>query len=197
MTMKQDDETAFRGFVDARWNALVATAWLVTADRQIAEDCVQDALVGVHRHWSRVSREGNIEAYARRAAINSALSWRRRRRIAEIPVDQVPEVSAPDEPELGIDPDLVAALRSLPPRMRAVVALRFVEDRSEAETAHLLGCSAGTVKSASHKGLAKLRESLAHLGPVTVTRGPVTRGPVTRPVPAAPAILPTTEGGAR
>jgi RNA polymerase sigma-70 factor (sigma-E family) len=156
-----DAEEAFRAFVNARWRALVATAWLVTADRQIAEDCVQEALVGVHRHWPRVHRDGNPEAYARRATLNSALSWRRKRRLREITLDQVPDVRAVAVDHDEFDPDLVAALRALPPRMRAVVALRFVEDRSEAETATLLGCSLGTVKSTAHKGLAKLRQTLA------------------------------------
>ncbi len=64
--------------------------------------------------------------------------------------------------QLGdIDHQLVAALRSLPPTMRAVVVLRYLEDRSEAETAHLLGCSTGSVKSASSRGMAKLRTALA------------------------------------
>jgi RNA polymerase sigma-70 factor (sigma-E family) len=192
-----DEDEAFRAFVNGRWRALVATAWLVTADRQVAEDCVQDALVAVHRHWPRVHRDGNPEAYARRAVLNSALSWRRKRRLREITVDQVPDVRAAAQAHDEIDPDLVAALRALPPRMRAVVALRFVEDRSEAETAGLLGCSVGTVKSAAHKGLAKLRQALTE---------PVDQAaPADEPAPSdepADAVTPLTttraaEGGAR
>jgi RNA polymerase sigma-70 factor (sigma-E family) len=186
-----DDGEAFDAFVNARWQALVTTAWMVTADRQLAEDCVQEALVGVHRHWKKVHGDGNAEAYARRAALNSALSWRRRRRIGEITVDQVPDVRAGAQADDEFDPDLVAALRALPPRMRAVVALRFVEDRSEAETASLLGCSQGTVKSQAHKGLARLREVLA-AEPLEAT------GPAGQAV-AAPHIVPDREarGGAR
>lgn len=59
-----------------------------------------------------------------------------------------------------LDIDLVRSLRALPPRMRAVVVLRYVEDRSEAETADLLDCSVGTVKSGGHRGLARLRQLL-------------------------------------
>ena len=154
------DESEFRDFVTAHWNALVATAFLVTADRHLAEDCVQNALVNLHRHWNRVRAVGDPYGYARKAALNSALSWRRRRRVSEVPLDRLPDVRARLVSEDSLDPELTAALLSLPPRMRAVVALRFVEDQSEAETARLLGCTVGTVKSTAHKGLAKLRAVL-------------------------------------
>lgn len=154
-----DAEARFRDFVGLRWTALVRTACIVTADRQIAEDCVQEALVRVHRHWARIEADGRPEAYARRAAINSALSWRRSRKIREIAWDGVAEPEGP-QPSDRLDDDLAAALRSLPPRMRAVVALRFIENLSVTETALELGCSEGTVKSAAHKGLEKLRTAL-------------------------------------
>jgi RNA polymerase sigma-70 factor (sigma-E family) len=153
-------DDGFEAFAAARWSPMVATAYLVTADRGIAEDCVQDALVRLHRRWRWVRREGRV-AYANRAVINSALSWRRRRRIVEVPLsteDHAPMLQAHDPP--GFDPRLLAALWSLPPRARATVVLRFVEDRSEAETAEILGCSVGTVKSSASRGLARLREAL-------------------------------------
>jgi RNA polymerase sigma-70 factor (sigma-E family) len=153
----EDDD--FRAFVNARWPALVATAYLVTADRGVAEDCTQEALAKVHRRWARV-RDGSPAGYAHRAVVNAALSWRRRRRVAEVPLAPgFDRPAAGGDPD-GVDPVLVAALRSLPPRMRAVVVLRYLEDLSEAETADLLGCSVGTVKSAGHRGVARLREAL-------------------------------------
>jgi RNA polymerase sigma-70 factor (sigma-E family) len=155
-----DREMEFREFVNARWTSLVATAYLVTADRGLAEDCVQEALARVHRRWRSLREEGEPVAYARRATLNAALSWRRRRRIAEVPLDVAADPAAPEDPVSAVDPQLVAALRSLPPRMRAVVVLRFLEDRSEAETARALGCSVGTVKSASSRGIARLRAAL-------------------------------------
>src|SRR5689334_21448056 len=126
---------------------MVATAYLITADRGIAEDCVQEALVRLHRRWRRVDEQGRT-AYVNRAVVNAALSWRRRRRISEVPLDDGTRVPAvqPHDPA-GFDPQLLAALWSLPPRARATVVLRFLEDRSEAETADVLGCSVGTVKS--------------------------------------------------
>jgi RNA polymerase sigma-70 factor (sigma-E family) len=175
----RDDETEFRAFVTARWASLVRTAYLVTTDRGIAEDCVQEAMVRVHRNWRRIRRDTSAPAYAHRAVLNAALSWRRRRRIREVPLTDwtggEPGVEPGVEPRTdgpgptgldGVDPVLLAALRSLPPLMRAAVALRYLEDRSEAETARLLGCSPGTVKSSTSRGVAKLRVALA-TAPVT------------------------------
>ena len=156
-----DREAEFREFVTARWPSLVGTAYLVTADRGVAEDCVQEALAQVHRRWRTLAEAGEPVAYARRAAINAALSWRRRRRVAEVPMEPGFDPVGASGPDAGgVDPALVAALRSLPPRMRAVVVLRYLEDLSEAETARVLGCSVGTVKSATHRGVARLRAAL-------------------------------------
>jgi RNA polymerase sigma-70 factor (sigma-E family) len=155
------DDGGFEAFVAARWGPLVATAYLVTGDRGIAEDCVQDALVRLHRRWRWVNENGRA-AYANRAVVNSALSWRRRRRIAEVPLDVDAHAPSrePDDP-VDVDPQLLAALWTLPPRARAAVVLRFLEDRSEAQTAQILGCSVGTVKSLTSRGVAGLRGALA------------------------------------
>jgi RNA polymerase sigma-70 factor (sigma-E family) len=153
-------DDGFEAFMAARWSPMVATAYLVTADRGIAEDCVQEALVRLHRRWRRVEPEDHV-AYANRAVINAALSWRRRRRVTEVPLDaedHAPVLEEHDPP--GFDPRLLAALWSLPPRARATIVLRFLEDRSEAETAEILGCSVGTVKSSTSRGLARLRDVL-------------------------------------
>ncbi|MGI8694572.1 MAG: SigE family RNA polymerase sigma factor [Geodermatophilaceae bacterium] len=158
-----DGDDGFRDFVESRWGTLVATAYLVTADRGVAEDCVQEALARVHRRWRALQREGDPEAYARRSVINAALSWRRRRRVAEVPLPSAGDPPAPADASARLDAELMRALRALPPRMRAVVVLRYVEDRSEVETADLLGCSVGTVKSTGHRGLARLRQYLESL----------------------------------
>jgi RNA polymerase sigma-70 factor (sigma-E family) len=160
-----DDEADFRVFVTARWPGLVATAYLITTDRGTAEDCVQEALTRVHRRWSRLRRDGNPDGYTHRAVVNAALSWRRKRRIREVPLSPVEEsgpaaTASVDQNLSDADADLIAALRSLPPLMRAAVALRYLEDRSEAETARLLGCSVGTVKSSASRGVARLRAAL-------------------------------------
>ena len=158
--MATHDDEGFRAFVVARWASLVRTAYLITADTGIAEDCVQESLTGVHRHWRRLGRDGNPEAHARQAAVNAALSWRRRHRVTEVPLAAAGDPGARGEPGQTLDAELVAAMRSLPPRMRAAVVLRYVEDRSEAETAELLSCSTGTVESTAHRGLVRLRRTL-------------------------------------
>jgi RNA polymerase sigma-70 factor (sigma-E family) len=160
-----DDEADFREFVTARWSSLVGTAYLITTDRPIAEDCVQEALTRVHRHWRRVRKDGKPAAYTHQAVVNAALSWRRRRRIREVPFSPVEHADgrALENLDNGItqmDDVLVAALRSLAPQMRAAVVLRYLEDRSEAETARLLGCSLGSVKSSTSRGVARLRSVL-------------------------------------
>jgi len=161
-----DDEANFHEFVAARWSALVSTAYLITTDQQIAEDCVQEALTRVHRRWRQLRKDGSPAAYAHRAAVNAALSWRRRRRVREVPLTPETQRTYPAGEHIsqnlgGADPRLLAALRSLPPHMRAAVALRYLEDRSEAETANLLGCSVGTVKSSTSRGMTRLRSALA------------------------------------
>jgi RNA polymerase sigma-70 factor (sigma-E family) len=153
-------EEDFRQFVISRWSSLVGVAFLVTTDRGAAEDCVQEALARVHRRWERLTRDGAPEAYVMRSVINAALSWRRRRRVAEVPLDSTLDPAVYDVDPDGPDPALVRALRSLPPRMRAVIVLRFIEDCSEATTAAILGCSVGTVKSTSSRALARLRTAL-------------------------------------
>ena len=155
------DDEAFRQFVAARWPALVQSAYLITVDRGIAEDCVQEALAKVHQRRHHI-RDENPEPYVRKAVVNAALSWRRKRRIREVPLESAPAPALGYEPELRTrNEQLITALRSLPPLMRAAVALRYLEDCSEAETARLIGCSTGTVKSASSRGVAKLRVALA------------------------------------
>ena len=184
-----DDERDFREFVTTRWSALVGTAFLITTDRGIAEDCVQEALTRVHRRWGALRREGNPGAYVHRSVVNAALSWKRRRRIREVPLAGVMHPADPGAQQAqdaagGWDPQLLAALRSLPPRMRAVVVLRYLEDRSETETAALLGCSAGTVKSAASRGLTKLRAAV----------GPPSAAPPDPRIPRAGLPRTTPEG---
>jgi RNA polymerase sigma-70 factor (sigma-E family) len=163
--MTEEDEAAFDEFVAARGTALLRTATLVCgATRHDAEDLVQHALEKVYRHWRRI-RHDNPEAYARRVVVNAAISRERRRRVVrEITFARPPDTPAAS-PDLDLRDTLIGELRRLPPRMRAVLVLRYWEDHSEASTAAMLGCSAGTVKSQAARGLARIR---AHL---TVTEG--------------------------
>ena len=161
MSAESDEE--FREFMRGRWPAMVRLAYGLTGDLGHAEDVAQAAFARAYASWSRVARTGNPEAYVRRIVINENNSRFRRRRVAERLVGAVPEPSgrrAADAADaLGPSEALIRALRSLGPRQRAVVVLRFWMDMSEAETAAALGCSVGTVKSQASRALAALRGS--------------------------------------
>lgn len=139
----------------------MATAIHLTGDGHLAEDLVQQALVRLYLAWGR-ARTLSTPAYARRILVNAFVDhrrrpWVRRERSSEtLPESAVPEVALPDR-------ELFTALAALPPRMRAAVVLRHVEDLSVEEVADALGCSRGTVKSQTSRGLDKLRTALPHL----------------------------------
>jgi len=156
--MPADWDADFAAFVQARSAALLRLAVLLTGDRRDGEDLLQTALVKAYQSWWRLRRPDRAEAYVRRILVTSVISWRRRRAAREWATEQVP-----DQPVAGpsaVVPDRVVlgqALRTLSPGQRAVLVLRFYEDLSERQTAELLGCSVGTVKSQTARGLAALR----------------------------------------
>jgi RNA polymerase sigma-70 factor (sigma-E family) len=153
---------SFETFVRESSPALARLAFLLTGDRQLGEDLVQTALSKVLPHWSRIVAGGDPGPYVRTVMVWTAIGWRRRRWNGEKPANTLPEPTAASDFSAALDTRerLRAVLSTLPIRQRAVVVLRFYEDRSEAEVAQLLGCSVGTVKSQAAKGLSKLRERL-------------------------------------
>ncbi|MDF1603316.1 SigE family RNA polymerase sigma factor [Nocardioides sp. YIM 152315] len=151
-------DAEFTEFYVARVRALRRVAYVVTRDWHAAEDVTQRALVKVYRAWSRIDGTG-LEAYARRAVVNESLTWVRRRP-RDVVVGSLPDVPAA-EPVAPLDLD--AALATLPAQQRAVIALRFVDDRSVAETAAALGLAEGTVKSHTAKAIATLRRHVPSL----------------------------------
>jgi RNA polymerase sigma-70 factor (sigma-E family) len=151
-----DDE--FREFVSARSRDLLRFAWMLTYDAGRAEDLLQTSLAKAWPHWSRIVRDGDPATYVRKVMVNTATAWWSRRWRGEVPTGSLPEVPAAGQFEVVDDRDaLLRALRALAPRQRAVVVLRYFEGRSEAETAAILGCSVGTVKSHASRALATLR----------------------------------------
>jgi RNA polymerase sigma-70 factor (sigma-E family) len=155
----QAEISAFSELVAARSPALLGTAYLVVGDHQLAQDLLQEALVKAYVAWPRLRDPAKAEAYVRRTMVTTAISWRRRRSFHERPVDRVPEARDADETERLATQDMLwEQVRSLPPRQRAALVLRYYEELSEAETAELLGCSVGTVKSQVSAALGKLRE---------------------------------------
>lgn len=151
----------FDDFVRARSTGLLRVAYLLTGDRHAAEDLLQDVLEQMYVRWRRIGDAP--EAYARRALVNRSVNrWRRFTRRPEAPLGRH-DRPAPDHSEDVVVRDaVVAALRDLPPRQRAAVVLRYLDDLPVHEVAAALGCSDGTVKSNAARGLDRLR---AVLGP--------------------------------
>ncbi len=161
------ERVGFDEFVRSRSAGLLRIAFLLTGDRDAAEDLVQEVLEQMYVRWRRI--HSAPEAYARRALVNrSANRWRRRGRRPETALDGH-DVSAPDHSDgVAVRDTVVAALRQLPPRQRAAVVLRYLDDLPVHEVAAALNCSVGTVKSNSARGLDRLR---AVLGPTLVADG--------------------------
>ena len=154
----------FETFAAASSTQLLRTAYLLCGNREHAEDLVQMTLLRTARRWHAARRQP--EAYARRALANLAKDrWRDLgRRPAEVVLSATVEVPVQfDEPEMRIDPDqLMSALGALSGGQRAVVILRYFDDLSVEDTAAVLHCSTGTVKSQTSRALAALRSALTH-----------------------------------
>ncbi|MBM0124147.1 SigE family RNA polymerase sigma factor [Pimelobacter simplex] len=161
-------DAEFEDFVRRRRSHLLGTAVVLTAgDHHLAEDLVQGVLVRLYLAWGRATRRGGVDAYARRALVNAFIDHRRRPSVArETVTDTVPDRAAAVLGEEAVDAELLAALEALPERMRAAVVLRHVADLSVEDAADALGCSPGTVKSQTARGLAKLRELLPQAAPL-------------------------------
>jgi RNA polymerase sigma-70 factor (sigma-E family) len=142
----------FDEFVAARSRMLLRTAYLLTRDHALAEDLLQTSLAKAWFAWKRI--HGEPEPYVRKILVNTYASWWRRKWSGEHPTEDLPDTGVEDTAE---PTDLWTAMERLPRRMRAVVVLRYFEDLTEAQTADVLGCSVGTVKSQTSKALAKLR----------------------------------------
>ncbi len=151
----------FRSYVAARSPALLRTAYALTGDRADAEDLLQTALAKTYLGWDRIREREAVDGYVRRVMVNTRTSWWRRRRVDERPTDELPERPSGHDPvaDLALHDALWTALTGLPKRQRAMVVLRYYEDLSEAETADVMGVSVGTVKSATSRALARLRDS--------------------------------------
>lgn len=157
-------EREFAEYFLARGLPLRRTAYLIVHDWHLAEDVIQLAFVKLYAAWPRVRPE-SLDAYARKVVVNECLSHLRKHR-PETPTDRVPErPAAEDHRPL----DLGQALDLLPARQRAIVALRFLDDLSVAETSAALDIAEGTVKSQTSRALATLR---AHLPELVLTEEP-------------------------
>ena len=160
--MNAGDEADFRNFAESNMRSLRRTAFLLCGDWHHADDVVQTVLTTLYRNWPRIQRRERVDAYVRTMLVRATfdrrrrLSWRR-----EITSAEPPET--PSDHDLHIEDRIVllAALAKMPPRQRAVLVLRFWDDLDVADTAAALGCSEGTVKSQTARGLTHLRALLS------------------------------------
>lgn len=135
------------------WPSMVRLAKLLVGSDAAAEDIVQDAFLAVS---PKLSGLDNPRGYLRTAVVNRAKGWHRRAAVAGRHLPEPPRVSG--DPEID---ETWAVIGRLPYRQRAVLVLRFYEDMSEADIATVLACRPGTVKSATHRALARMREELS------------------------------------
>ncbi|MBP2330760.1 RNA polymerase sigma-70 factor (sigma-E family) [Kibdelosporangium banguiense] len=152
----------FEEFAGARTQALLRYATVLTCDRHLAEDIVQEVLVRTYRKWKRIEGLRSPETYVRRMITNQFLSWRRRKASTDLP--QSPEVmvelgAAMADPASRYDERdaLLADVAALPKRQRAALVLRYYSDLPDEEIAEIMGCGTGTVRSHISRALATLR----------------------------------------
>ncbi len=156
-------EEEYREFAGSRAASLHRTAYLLCGDWHLADDLVQETFVQTFRHWRRVQRADNQNAYVKRILINEFnRHWQRYGGLPVADNDRL-EVAVPDiSDEVVSRADLLRALLTLPARQRATVVLRYLEGMSERETAAVMRCSEGTVKSQTARALNALEGCLKH-----------------------------------
>jgi RNA polymerase sigma-70 factor (sigma-E family) len=158
--MRPADDADFSAFVAASARRLLRSADLITVDPAEAEDLLQSALERAYRRWPAIRQKDVPEAYVRRIIVTAAVDAGRRRKFASAPLD---EEQLPGLPDAAVESlpgraALLGCVRELPPGQRAVLVLRYFDDLTEVETARVLGCSVGTVKSQHARAMARLRE---------------------------------------
>jgi RNA polymerase sigma-70 factor (ECF subfamily) len=151
-----DRETEFRNLFADHYMPVVGTVFMIVQDRARAEEITQDAFMQLLRHWNRVSRYEQPEAWIRRVAIRLAVrSVQREQRLRVAMARMVPQ--RVELPDAAVSAEVLAAVRELSPKQRAVVVLFYFEDRPVAEIAQILDCS----ESAAAMRLQRAREHLA------------------------------------
>jgi RNA polymerase sigma-70 factor (sigma-E family) len=183
VSARRDDE--FTQYVTARLGSLRRAAYLLCQDWQRADDLVQTTITRLYAHWGRAAAVEYTDAYARTILVRAYLGeqrsgWARRVSVTAVLPDRPGQV-----PDRDAALDVRAALAALPPRQRATLVLRFYCDLTVAEAAGVLGCSEGTVKSQTAKGIATLREQL---GPGLPAPSSAHSPPAPEPTPPLPAV---------
>lgn len=164
--MGPDDEAEFSAYVAARRDVVRRTAYLLCGDWHTADDLAQTALVALYRTWHRIRDRAAMDAYVRTCLTRAVVDESRRPWRREAAAWEVPDNPAPSDIAGAVaDRQLVRqALLAVPPKQRATLVLRYFEGLDVAATAAALGCSEGTVKSQTARGLATLRAALVAAG---------------------------------
>ena len=157
--MDSSSQYDFTTFVTGRGHALLRSAYALCGNQHTAEDLVQSALAKAASRWTRI--QGEPEHYVRTVLYREFVSgWRHRRRRPETVVADLPDDGHSDHADATTDRVALRQLiATLPPRQRAVIVLRYLEDMSVDEVAGVLGCTRGTVSSQATRALAHLRRS--------------------------------------
>jgi RNA polymerase sigma-70 factor (sigma-E family) len=157
--MRAADDADFSSFVAASSRRLLRSAFLITGDVAEAEDLLQTALERAYRRWPSIRRKDVPEAYVRKMLVTTAIDAGRRRKHRSAPLDedQLPGMHDPAVEGLAGRAALLSCVRELPAGQRAVLVLRYFDDLTEADTARVLGCTVGTVKSQHARAMARLR----------------------------------------
>ena len=155
------DDAAFTEFASVATPRLFRSAVLMCGDYHLAEDLVQTTLAKLYVAWPSVARAQSADAYARGALTKTFLSHKRVRRNAEQPRLDLGDAATPGSTEVSTRIELFDALARLDPLDRAIVVLRYWNDRSVEETATAVGLSSGAVRTRASRALSRLRESLA------------------------------------
>jgi RNA polymerase sigma-70 factor (sigma-E family) len=149
--------TTFEAFYRDEYHNILGVVRMLTGDRTAAEDIVQESFARAYQRWATVGGYDRPGAWVRRVALNRAVSWLRRRRTERHALQRIGTRTAADPADIDTRDDaLWTAVRRLPARQAQVVALVYVEDRSVADVARILGCREGSVKQHLSRARARL-----------------------------------------
>jgi RNA polymerase sigma-70 factor (sigma-E family) len=157
--MRQGRADEYAEFAAARAGHLYRSACLLTAgDTHLAEDLVQETFGRLYLRWGRLSRVDNPAAYAQTVLTRAFLAHQRRRSSTERVTDRMPDLPGTNGGDAPLRLTLLDALSRLPAKDRAVIVLRYWEDRSVEQTADVLGVSSAAVRTRCVRALGRLRE---------------------------------------
>jgi RNA polymerase sigma-70 factor (sigma-E family) len=158
--VRADWERQYVEYASARMPVLRRLAYALTGDPHRSDDLVQHTMTKLYQHWRRVHDHDRLDAYVRKVLVNGFLEERRNSWTRVRLLDRPPDVLVSDPDRSGDQEILHAALLRVPPRQRAMLVLRFLNDMSVSAVAELFHVSEGTVKSQTARGLEAVRQAL-------------------------------------